>query len=100
MVKAMELSVVEPEESASAPRLGTILVVEDDPRMQKVLQRVFSVEHYEVITAGDGKTGLDLFRSHRPIAVILDLILPEISGRELCQTMKTISNDTDRKSVV
>jgi DNA-binding response OmpR family regulator len=94
MVKELELSVGEQEESASAPRLGTILIVEDDPRMQKVLQRVFSVEHYAVVTAGDGQTGLDLFRTHRPAAVILDLILPEISGRELCQTMKAISNDT------
>src|SRR6202012_5628479 len=90
----MELSVGEQEDSASAPRLGTILVVEDDPRMQKVLQRVFAVEHYEVITAGDGQTGLDSFRAHRPVAVVLDLILPHISGRELCQSMKTISNDT------
>src|SRR6202012_2662189 len=90
----MELSVGEQEDSASAPRLGTILVVEDDPRMQKVLQRGFAVEHYEVITAGDGQTGLDLFRTRRPTAVILDLILPEISGRELCQSMKAISNET------
>ena len=84
MVKELELAVVEQEESASAPRLGTILIVEDDPRMQKVLRRVFAGEHYDVVTAGDGQTGLDLFRTHRPTAVILDLILPEISGRELC----------------
>ena len=65
----------EQEGSASTPRLGTILIVEDDPRMQKVLQRVFAVEHYDVVTAGDGQNGLDLFRSQRPTAVILDLIL-------------------------
>ncbi len=94
MVNDLELPVGDQELSASAPRLGTILIVEDDPRMQKVLQRVFGVEHYDVITAGDGQTGLDLFRTHHPTAVILDLILPEISGRELCQSMKAISNDT------
>jgi DNA-binding response OmpR family regulator len=94
MAKDMELSVGEHEEDASAPRLGTILVVEDDPRMQKVLQRVFAAERYDVVTAGDGQTGLDLFKSQRPTAVILDLILPEISGRELCQNMKSISNET------
>ena len=94
MVKELELPLGEQEEGASAPRLGTILIVEDDPRMQKVLQRVFAVEHYETITAGDGQMGLDLFQKHRPTAVILDLILPEISGRELCQSMKAISNDT------
>jgi len=74
--------------------LGTILVIEDDPRMQKVLRRIFADEHYAVAVAGDGQTGLDLFRSERPIAVVLDLILPRISGRELCQTFKNISNET------
>lgn len=73
---------------------GTILIVEDDPRMQKVLRRIFTEEHYSVATAGDGKTGLELFRAERPIAVVLDLILPHISGRELCQTFKTLSSET------
>ena len=77
-----------------AVNLGTILVIEDDPRMQKVLRRIFSDEHYSVVIAGDGQTGLDLFRSEHPIAVVLDLILPRISGRELCQTFKNLSNET------
>jgi len=72
----------------SHPDLGTILVVEDDPRMQRVLQRMFLAEHYDVVVAGDGQSGLDLFRSCRPIAVVLDLILPHVSGRELCQQFK------------
>lgn len=74
--------------------LGTILVVEDDPRMQKVLRRLFTEENYTVEIAGDGRAGLDSFRALRPVAVVLDLILPHISGRELCQSMKAISNDT------
>jgi DNA-binding response OmpR family regulator len=94
MAKDLDYPTAEPEEVAPPARLGTILVVEDDPRMQKVLQRLFAGEQYNVITAGDGKTGLALFRAQRPLAVILDLILPEISGRELCQSMKAISNDT------
>jgi len=79
---------------ASLASLGTILVVEDDPRMQKVLRRIFAEEQYTVAVAGDGQTGLDLFRSERPIAVVLDLILPNISGRELCQKFKNISSET------
>lgn len=74
--------------------LGTILVIEDDPRMQKVLRRIFSDEHYNVAIAGDGQVGLELFRAERPIAVVLDLILPRISGRELCQTFKSIAAET------
>jgi DNA-binding response OmpR family regulator len=36
----------------------------------------------------------ELFRTERPLAVVLDLILPRISGRELCQTFKSISSET------
>src|SRR6185369_15487489 len=55
------------------------------------LQRTFSQEHYATVVAGDGQTGLDLFRKELPSAVILDLILPHISGRELCKTFKQLA---------
>ena len=83
-----------PAENAPALELGTILVIEDDPRMQKVLRRMFVEENYSVLIAGDGQAGLDSFRAHRPMAVLLDLILPHISGRELCQSIKAISSET------
>jgi DNA-binding response OmpR family regulator len=76
------------------PELGTVLVVEDDPRMQKVLQRIFAGEGYGVVVAGDGQAGLDQFRSCKPVAVVLDLILPQISGRDLCRQLKAISVNT------
>jgi DNA-binding response OmpR family regulator len=66
----------------------TILVVEDDPRMQKVLQRIFAEQGYGVTICGDGQSGLDAFRSIRPSAVVLDLMLPNIFGRDLCRTIK------------
>ena len=88
--------VLEDLDQVQTPKLelGTILVVEDDPRMQKVLKRIFTEQNYSAEIAGDGKAGLELFRKVRPLAVVLDLILPQISGRELCQTMKSISPDT------
>ena len=61
--------------------------------MQKVLRRIFTEECYAAVVAGDGQTGLELFRSERPLAVVLDLILPHISGRELCQTFKSHSSE-------
>ncbi len=79
--------------STTAVNLGSILIVEDDPRMQKVLRRIFSAEHYSAIVAGDGQTGIELFQSERPLAVVLDLILPHISGRELCQKFKSLAPD-------
>lgn len=94
MTEDVELEGTVLNEPTPSANLGTILVVEDDPRMQKVLRRIFAEQNYTVVVAGDGKTGLDLFRSERPLAVVLDLILPNISGRELCQTFKGISADT------
>ena len=73
---------------------GPVLVVEDDPRMQKVLKRIFLEEGYGVQVAADGKLGLELFRTHQPVAVVLDLILPEISGRELCRLFKANAHGT------
>jgi DNA-binding response OmpR family regulator len=70
--------------------IGSILVVEDDPRMQRVLQRMFAAEQYAVICAADGKAALEQFHAHKPDAIVLDLILPQISGRELCQKFKSL----------
>ncbi len=94
MVKEIDLIAEVGENMSPVASLGTILIVEDDPRMQKVLRRIFTEERYAVLVAGDGQTGLDLFRSERPLAVVLDLILPNISGRELCQTLKALSSET------
>jgi DNA-binding response OmpR family regulator len=65
-----------------------ILVIEDDPHMRKVLQRIFREQGYTVTECGDGRAGLDAFRSGRPSAVILDLLLPNVFGRDLCKIMK------------
>ncbi len=94
MVPAVEVATETQAGAALSLNLGTILIIEDDPRMQRTLQRTFAQEHYTAAIAGDGQTGLDLFRSERPIAVVLDLILPNISGRELCRIFKQLSAET------
>jgi DNA-binding response OmpR family regulator len=66
-----------------------ILVIEDDPHIQKILQRTFSEQGYSVTMCGDGEAGLEAFRSATQSAVILDLLLPKIVGRDLCKIMKT-----------
>jgi len=94
ILKEKELRVMVREETTPETTLGVILVIEDDPRMQKVLRRIFTDERYSVIVASDGQMGLDSFLIHHPVAVVLDLILPQISGRDLCQKLKAISSDT------
>lgn len=94
MIREMQLATEAQNEILPVVSLGTILIIEDDPRMQKVLRRVFTQERYSAVVAGDGQAGLELFRREQPLAVILDLILPNISGRELCQTFKQLSAET------
>ncbi|HEV2273191.1 MAG TPA: response regulator transcription factor [Acidobacteriaceae bacterium] len=74
--------------------MSTILVVEDDARIQKALQRLFASEGYEIRCSTDGKQGLETFRGSIPDAVVLDLMLPSMSGREVCKSMKQSSPDT------
>lgn len=73
--------------------MGTILVIEDDERITKALQRLFSSEGYEVKCADNGKHGLEAFGSPGLDAVVLDLMLPEMSGRDICRAMKQAAAD-------
>lgn len=93
MVQDAEFTTATRTGEARTTNLGTILIIEDDRRMQKVLNRIFTEERYAAAVAGDGQTGLELFLRERPLAVALDLVLPQISGRELCQTFKSRSGE-------
>jgi DNA-binding response OmpR family regulator len=68
-----------------------ILVVEDDPAVQKALRRLFETEGYAVETQSDGKSALDSFRASAPAAIVLDLRLPKVSGRDVCKEIKSIA---------
>ena len=74
--------------------MSTILVVEDDPRIQKALQRQFTTEGYTVHVASDGVEGLATCKTLRPAGVVLDLMLPGLSGREVCKGIKSWSPNT------
>jgi DNA-binding response OmpR family regulator len=74
--------------------MDLILVIEDDLRIQKVLHRLFAAEQYQVHIEGEGHAGLAACKRLRPVAVILDLMLPGLSGRELCREIKAWSAET------
>src|SRR6266849_5497222 len=69
----------------------TVLVVEDSRAMQRTLQRLFESDSLQVQIASDGPSGLELFRKQLPCAVVLDLKLPGISGKELCRQFKALA---------
>ncbi len=66
-----------------------ILIIEDDEGILRVLRRALSYESYQVETAVDGETGLNLAREWRPDLMILDLMLPGIDGLEVTQRLRT-----------
>ena len=74
--------------------MSTILVVEDDPRIQKALHRQFTTEGYTVHVASDGAEGLMTCKTLRPAAVVLDLMLPGMAGRDVCKGIKSWSPNT------
>jgi DNA-binding response OmpR family regulator len=65
-----------------------ILIVEDDRRVEKAVRRLFETENYEVTAAFDGPSGLQAARSGSLSAVVLDLRLPGMSGRDVCREIK------------
>jgi DNA-binding response OmpR family regulator len=74
--------------------VSMILVIEDDPRIQKALHRQFTNEGYEVHQAFDGAQGLASCKTLKPSAVVLDLMLPNLPGLEVCKGIKAWSAST------
>jgi DNA-binding response OmpR family regulator len=68
--------------------METVLVIEDSRPMQRALRRLFEADSFHVEVASDGTEGLNAFRKATPAAVILDLRLPGVPGRELCREFK------------
>jgi len=68
--------------------MDTVLVIEDSRPMQRTLQRLFEADALEVRIASDGIEGLESFRKQIPSVVVLDLKLPNLSGKELCRSFK------------
>jgi DNA-binding response OmpR family regulator len=65
-----------------------ILVVEDDRAVQKALKRLFEAEGFGVEISGDGRSAIEAFKASTPSAIILDMRLPFLSGRDVCREIK------------
>lgn len=72
--------------------LGTLLIVEDDASIAELLQLYLSREGYRVLTAGDGTTGVELAKTERPHLMVLDLMLPDISGMDVVKSVRSFSS--------
>ena len=68
------------------------MVIDDEFQITRVLKRSLGAHRYDVRTASDGDSGLDLFRDFRPDLVITDLSMPEMSGIEVCREIRRSSD--------
>ncbi|MCP4677866.1 MAG: sigma-54-dependent Fis family transcriptional regulator [Deltaproteobacteria bacterium] len=74
---------------------ATILIVEDDKNNLLSLEKIFKRESMKVMSALDGREGLDVVRKHQVDVVLTDLMMPGMGGDDLLQAVKTVSPDTE-----
>ena len=73
-------------------KLKKILIVEDDAEIRMALSIRMEVNDFEVITANDGEEGLEKARKEKPDLILLDLMIPKITGFEVCRMLKFDDN--------
>lgn len=66
-----------------------ILVVDDEPSLRDLVELVLKREKYEVVTAADGKTALAMAEAFKPDLILLDIMLPDMSGHQVCKQLNT-----------
>ncbi len=77
----------------------TVLVVEDEPAQREVLSYNLSAEGFRVVQAENGEEGLILVDEENPDIIVLDWMLPSVSGIEVCRRLKT-RNDTRNTPII
>jgi len=65
-----------------------ILIVDDEPDVVQLIEYNLKAAGYDVVTAADGNEALDLARSSSPNLIILDLMLPEVDGLDVCKVLR------------
>jgi two-component system response regulator RegX3 len=69
----------------------SILVVDDEKTLRETLADSLEAEGFTVVQAADGREAVEMFRRHRPDLILLDLMLPELSGTEVCRIIRSES---------
>ncbi len=75
--------------------MSRILVIEDEPDLQQILAYNLRKEGYEVLQALDGGEGLRVAKAQKPDLVMLDLMLPDLPGTEVCKALKADASTRD-----
>lgn len=68
--------------------MASVLIVDDDPVVRRMLQLSFESEGFDVLTAGDGLEGLESMRSSKPNVVVLDIMMPKLDGLKVMRELQ------------
>jgi DNA-binding response OmpR family regulator len=68
--------------------LARILIAEDDPRQAEIVRRYLQAAGFDSAVVGDGRAAIDAVRRRAPDLLVLDLMLPEIDGRDVCRVLR------------
>ena len=66
----------------------TVLLVDDNPQNLKVLYETLKDKGYRLLIANDGEKALDLAHRHQPEVILLDIMMPELDGYQVCERLK------------
>ena len=72
--------------------VNKVLIVDDDENIVELIRIYFEKEGFTTVTANDGRKALELFKSESPAIVILDIMMPEMDGWQVCREIRKISN--------
>jgi two-component system OmpR family response regulator len=72
--------------------MSTILIINDDSYIRQVVEFSLKKAGFGVIMASDGKAGLEMIAAHAPDLVVLDILMPELDGLEVCKKIQSGSN--------
>ncbi|MBI2867306.1 MAG: response regulator [Chloroflexi bacterium] len=86
------LSEASPVATLAPSRRVRILVVDDEPGVLALLHDWLTAAGYQVDTALSAQEGLDLFNARRPALAIIDLLMPQVNGLELCKGIRAVSS--------
>ena len=68
--------------------MNTILVIEDDPAYRSMMETILQMEGFEVQSASDGRTGLDMIMNNRPDLILCDIMMPGMDGHSVLQAVR------------
>ena len=68
--------------------MAKILIVEDDPLMSRMYQKIFTFEGHEVVLAYNGEEGLERAVKDKPTIILLDVMMPKMNGLQLLEKLK------------